>query len=688
MTRDETVALFEACEAARAAARAAALGEGKSEDDAEKIAHEAAKAHWNAWAEARLAERKALEADGRWAAEKQPWGSLEPKNEETRAWMEAAAADFSRCLFLVKGAEGTKETAGEVKEEDRSAEAGVKSIQLEADRIDLDGFVFPGDAWFESATFSGDASFESATFSGNASFESATFSGDAWFESATFSGNASFESATFSGTAWFKSATFSGDASFESATFSGTASFASATFSGDAWFESATFSDTAWFASATFSGTAWFKSATFSGTASFESATFSGTASFASATFSGTAWFKSATFSGTASFESATFKRDSFFRDVRFGSAASFALCDFCRHASFEASRFGADASFQAIKGDRGFNMADAVFNAVPDFIQAHFEEAPRLDNLEVGRKLPALKYIADKEREKLGRRGRWHRRRLEKNPRYRRAFEAAVDKNSDLRNIPARWRALKRLAIQGHDTERELEFHARELRSQRFTEDWPLPLAFWRARAWVGFFRFVFGIFYELFSDFGRSLARPAAFWIAAVVIGAVVYAGQSPEMAAARHRQEAKGASAVSATASRAWHAWLADRQPCFAGNPAPKETKEEAEKRESLPGKPAYIPPPYVGALSPDARAGTDLANEAWHLAFRNAFVVLDSSSDAAHRTYGCLYGVEMYGGSNPAGVVPSAVSTASAVQKLFSALMIFLFGLALRNMLKMK
>ena len=46
----------------------------------------------------------------------------------------------------------------------------------------------------------------------------------------------------------------------------------------------------------------------------------------------------------------------------------------------------------------------------------------------------------------------------------------------SNLRNIPARWRALKRLAIQGHDTERELEFHARELRSQRFAEDWPLP--------------------------------------------------------------------------------------------------------------------------------------------------------------------------------------------------------------------
>ncbi len=68
MTRDETVALFLECEAKRGEARAAALAEGKSEAGAEDTAHEAAKAHWNAWAEGLLAERKAMEADGRWAA--------------------------------------------------------------------------------------------------------------------------------------------------------------------------------------------------------------------------------------------------------------------------------------------------------------------------------------------------------------------------------------------------------------------------------------------------------------------------------------------------------------------------------------------------------------------------------------------------------------------------------------------
>ena len=105
---------------------------------------------WNAWAEARLAERKAMEADGRWSAEKDLSGTLEAKNDETRAWMESAAADFSRCLFLVRGVEGTKETAGEDKEASEGSAPPVKSIQLEADRIDFDGFVFPGDARSEA----------------------------------------------------------------------------------------------------------------------------------------------------------------------------------------------------------------------------------------------------------------------------------------------------------------------------------------------------------------------------------------------------------------------------------------------------------------------------------------------------------------------------------------------------------
>ena len=87
-----------------------------------------------------------------------------------------------------------------------------------------------------------------------------------------------------------------------------------------------------------------------------------------------------------------------------------------------------------------------------------------------------------------------------------------------------------------------------------------------------------------------------------------------------------------------------------------------------------------------LSENLRSKTNARAEALHLAFRN--VVLDSGSDATHRMYGCLYGLELYAGQNPVPIVPSAVSTASVIQKLISGVLIFLFGLALRNMLKVK
>ena len=92
--------------------------------------------------------------------------------------------------------------------------------------------------------------------------------------------------------------------------------------------------------------------------------------------------------------------------------------------------------------------------------------------------------------------------------------------------------------------------------------------------------------------------------------------------------------------------------------------------------------------VDGLSEELRSQTNARAEALHLAFRNAFVVLEGGSDASHRMYGCLYGLELYAGQNPVPIVPSAVSTASAIQKLISGVLIFLFGLALRNMLKVK
>ena len=475
MTRDESIALFEACEAKRAEARAAALAEGKDEHEARRIAHEAARAHWNAWAEPLLAECKAMEADGRWAAEKDTIGRLVPKNELTRAWMEKAAVLFFRCVFLLRG-DGTKDAAGEEEKPDTGAEPPVKLIQLEGDSTDFSGFVFPGSASFKSTHFRSEATFDSTKFERRAEFTGITFKRDVRFFDAAFQGGV--------------------------------------------WFHSATFEETAYFYRTIFQSEVVFTNAKFQSMAHFQITHFVGNAVFAHTAFRGPAWFFSSTFQGDASFENATFEEEACFNFTQFNAPASFALCDFLRHATFEASRFDAGASFGAIRGERGFNMADAVFKVVPDFIQAHFEEAPRLDNLEVGFTLPELKKIEDEDHAKLGRRGRWHRERLEKNWHYRRLFEA-ISKDSDLRNIPARFRALKRLAIQSHDTERELEFHAREMRAQRFIEHWPLPWLGKSSVVWKSVLGFWSGLLYGLFSNYGRSLLQPALFWLAGIVLG-----------------------------------------------------------------------------------------------------------------------------------------------------------------------
>ena len=102
-------------------------------------------------------------------------------------------------------------------------------------------------------------------------------------------------------------------------------------------------------------------------------------------------------------------------------------------------------------------------FGTVPDFTEAHFEEAPKFDNVE-------LKPVRLQNLE---------------------AIEAET-------SYPSRWRALRRLAIQAHDYERELQFFKGEIIARRGAEDKLTHARFW------------FGWLYQLLSDFGRSMGRP----------------------------------------------------------------------------------------------------------------------------------------------------------------------------------
>ncbi len=89
---------------------------------------------------------------------------------------------------------------------------------------------------------------------------------------------------------------------------------------------------------------------------------------------------------------------------------------------------------------------------------------------------------------------------------------------------------------------------------------------------------------------------------------------------------------------------------------------------------------------GAASATCDAGSsDRFSEALYLSFRNAFLKIDwNDATNAKRVFGCLYGVEP-GGS---AVLPLSVSAMSLFQAFVSAGLIFLFLLALRNLLRVR
>ncbi len=269
-------------------------------------------------------------------------------------------------------------------------------------------------------------------------------------------------------------------------------------------------------------------------------------------------------------------------------------------------------ANFGAIEGRSAFSLAGATFLAVPDFIQAHFAEAPRLDDL------------------RIEPRRFW--------PPTLAGVKAHFKGDPDL---SARWRALKRLAVQGHDHEREQAFFKGELKARRWTTDKPWHAVFW------------FALLYQWLSDFGRSMVRPLLWWGAGVLGFAGLYLGRHPALAG----------NLLSG------FDWAVKRVTELPGSAAPPLSCMAG------PGD------PWSAAIGLSLRKGL-------------LFAGLDST-DKLNQIYGCLYGIytdkTVVTGQLPnafSPVIPDAVAFFGLAQLLFSAVLIFLFLLAVRNHFRIK
>ncbi len=418
MDRDESIQLFEKCEAARKAA----LDAGKSEEEA----HEAARSVWNGWAQTLLEEQKSLKQSNQWKIYNEYDADLDVfrdfgGNEETRNWLNNAHIELSSLQFSNSTQEITEYTSDLSSSNDNSKHLTLYCIKL----VNFSGYIFPGFCNFSKSRFNCNVSFRRASFLREAWYEKTSFNNKVWFENINFSDNACFNETSFKEEAFFYKTLFSENV--------------------------------------------WCKKATFHNKTSFYKIKVSGNARFKNTIFLELVSFDGASFEGTANYENVHFNKNASFVETTFGGPVSLL-----------GTHFLSEAFFFGVNTERGFDTASANFkNNVPNFIQANFKKSPRLDHI----KVPII------------------------------GFWKSLITLPDIKNI-GRFRILRGLAIDAHDYERERLFFKGEMRAKRGTEEW----FYWNISWW-------FSVFYDFFSDFGKSVWRPFLAWVTLIPIFAWIY-------------------------------------------------------------------------------------------------------------------------------------------------------------------
>lgn len=444
---------------------------------------------------------------------------------------------------------------------------------------------------------------------------------------ANFHGRVSFNNCRFDNTS-FQAATFWQTTNFDDCIFLGDTDFTSTSFRGQLWCQSAGFFQSVSFWCAEFFDDVFFNGSTFHGPINFDDASFREFCSFVGVTFSDRARFLHATL-GQTKFDQALFKKDVLLRHVR-AKGLSCERSRFEGYVDLRGAHFDREFSFRGAICDAEIDLAEAKFGSPPDFTLTSFRREPLLDRIHIKRSLfgfyTRLPNGLDLTEAAPPRFGFW------------------IDKQA-----PAKFRELKRLATALNDQIRALDFHAKEIRASRFVTDWPIP---WMGKSLGGVGRFWMALLFDLTSDFGRSILRPLIAWIALGLLAACLYLSCHPDVTQLRVK--------------------VLDNSPTLTFTTVPGVL--EAWKR----------PPPCVHETP---LSQTDPVQEALHLAAINAVLFADSSIDGSRRTMGCLYGLESPSLPNSPVVVPSAVNWVARVQRGLSVILIFLFGLGLRNMLKL-
>jgi hypothetical protein len=466
----------------------------------------------------------------------------------------------------------------------RSAEIDFRNTTIEKSVVDFSEYIFPGNTIFATNVF-----YENVTF------KKAIFHGETFFEGAEFMKNANFDEAVFKSTAWFsdppaKLGHVTSNTDFF-CKFRKRSSFNETRFEGEAWFSNVFFDSDIQILNSLFSGWARFDDIKCQSSMQLDGTKFCERTgdSIHGKPGQGGVWFTGARYTGQA-----------WFSDTQFEDDVSFQGAVFDNDAIFQRTIFKKQAIFSGVLSKRVFTLSGANFGIVPIFVQTHFDEAPVFDDVEINDK-------------------------------------RAGNKKSI--TYLARWRALRRLAIQGQDNEKEREYFSGELWSLS-----PRNIRYW------------FGVAYWLFSRHGRSVLWPVFWWIILTTLCFFIYIFESPEFL-----NNPKKTHLLSSFSSH-----------CYNNNGVTsEETSSDMIGFDSL---------------------STTLGREAINLALRNSFIEIGRGSDVEALTYSCLYGVSSV--KNSSGHIeyipkkPYVVLWVVALQRILAALFIFLFGAAVRNILRVK
>ncbi|MGH1407636.1 MAG: pentapeptide repeat-containing protein [Rhodomicrobiaceae bacterium] len=414
---------------------------------------------WNKWANEMLEERKRLEEAGNWQVNELKNGFKIPINDKTKTWF-------------------------------RNSEANLSSNKADknfSQALDFSYFIFPGETKIENANFKNSMLFEHAVFNNNLILKNVKFLDFVTFYNSKFNCHSNFSSTIFNHKVIFSEAIFMEDTSFHRCIFEDHAGFQNIVFLGLSTFSESTFHFSSQFNGSKFQKFANFYGCIFESATRFDNIEFNEAVSFNTSRINHLIGFTSSTFNGHTSFQNIVanldliFENTKFLKTLKFNGSVIKGLIDFKNaefnySSDFSATQFIKGANYSSIRSKGTFTLESAKFkNELPDFIQANFEEAPRLDNIELGDAIPPKSLV--------------------------KSITTFIHPD-----IKARYQALKRLAVQAHDHENEQRFWAGELRSDRSlrTEDgsWnlrPLVSAFW----WGN-------IAYGCVSDYGRSIVRP----------------------------------------------------------------------------------------------------------------------------------------------------------------------------------